>query len=120
MPSRYGERMNITIQHKNENPLLHRVEVEGVVAFEGATPSNAQVVEALASQLKADASHIVLKHIYNKFSKHEAKVEAVVYSSVDARTKAERLTPQQKKKVEEEMKKAAEEKKKAKEAAKSA
>lgn len=108
--------MNITINAKHENPLLHRVEVQGVVAFEGATPSNTQVVEALASQLKADASHIVLRHIYTKFSKHEAKFEAVAYNSAEARKKAERLTPQQKKKLEEEIKKAAEEKKKAKEA----
>ncbi|MDP3698918.1 MAG: hypothetical protein Q8R47_04990 [Nanoarchaeota archaeon] len=108
--------MDITITNKHENPLLHRVEVEGVVAFEGATPTNAQVVEALAQQLKADPTTVVLRHIYNKYSKHEAKVEAVVYASVDARKKAERLTPQQKKKMEEEMKKAAEEKKKAKEA----
>ena len=61
--------MNITINTKHDNPLLNRVEVEGVVAFEGATPSNAQVVEALASQLKTDAGQEVLRHIYNKFSK---------------------------------------------------
>ncbi|MEK6809847.1 MAG: hypothetical protein AABY40_04175 [Nanoarchaeota archaeon] len=108
--------MNITINQKNENPLLHRLEVAGVVVFEGATPSNTQVVEALASQLKTDASQVVLRHIYNKFSKHEARFEAVAYASADARNKAERLTPQQKKKLEEEKKKAAEEKKKAKEA----
>ena len=107
--------MNITINTKHDNPLLNRVEVEGVVAFEGATPTNAQVVEALAQQLKADQAHIVLRHIYNKFSKHEAKFEGVVYNSTEARQKVERLTPQQKKKMEEEMKKAAEEKKKAKE-----
>lgn len=94
------------------------MEVTGVVAFEGATPSNAQVVEALASQLKSDVNQVVLRHIYNTFSKHEAKFEAFAYASADARKKAERLTPQQKKKLEEEMKKAAEEKKKAKEAAK--
>lgn len=109
------KRMNITINTKHENPLLHRVEVEGVVAFEGATPSNAQMVEALASQLKTEASQIVLRHIYNNYSKQEAKFEGVVYASADARKKTERLTPQQKKKLEEEMKKAAEEKKKAKE-----
>ena len=110
--------MNITINAKHENPLLHRVEVTGVVAFEGATPSNVQVVEALASQLKTDVHQVVLRHIYNTFSKHEAKFEAVAYASADARKKAERLTPQQKKRLEEETKKAAEEKKKAKEAAK--
>ena len=108
--------MNIIVNTKHENPLLNRVEVHGVVAFDGATPTNAQMLEALAVQLKTDVSHVVLRHIYNKYGKHEAKFEAVAYVSVDARRKAERLTPQQKKKLEEEMKKAAEEKKKAKEA----
>ena len=110
--------MNIAITKKHENPLLHRVEVTGVVSFEGATPSNAHVIEALASQLKTDSNHVVLRHIYNTYSKHEAKFEATAYASVDARKKAERLTPQQRKKLEEEKKKVAEEKKKAKEAAK--
>lgn len=109
--------MDLTLTEKKENPLLGRTEVRGVVKFEGATPSNAQVVEALVSHLKTDASHVVLRHIYNKYSKHEAKFEGVVYGSVDASKKAERLTPQQKKKLEEERKKAAEEKK-AKEEAK--
>jgi len=87
------------------------VEVHGVVAFDGATPTNAQMVEALSSQLKAEPGNVVLRHIYNKYSKHEAKFEAVAYASADARKNAERLTPQQKKKLAEEMKKAAEEKK---------
>ena len=97
--------MNITINTKHENPLLNRVEVEGVVAFDGATPTNAQMVEALAHQMKTDASQVVLRHIYNKYSKQEAKFEGVVYASAEARKKVERLTPQQKKKMEEEMKK---------------
>ena len=108
--------MNITITTKKDNPLLQRVEVQGVIAFEGATPKNTQVLEALATQFKTEAGNIVLSHIYNKYSKHEAKFEAVVYTSAEARKKVELLTPQQKKKREEEMKKAAEEKKKAKEA----
>ena len=101
--------MNITINTKNENPLLQRVEITGVVVFEGATPSNAQVVEALAAKVKADVSQVVLRHIYNTFSKHEARFEAVAYASVDARKKTERLTPQQKKKIEEESERSSEE-----------
>jgi ribosomal protein S24E len=110
--------MNITINAKHENPLLRRIEVSGVVTFDGATPTNAQVAEALASQFKVDASHVVLRHIYNKYSKCEAQFEGAVYGSFDARKKVERLTPQQRKKQEEEMKKTAEEKKKIKEAVK--
>lgn len=109
--------MDLTLTEETENPLLGRTEVSGVVKFEGATPSNAQVTEALANHFKTDAGNVVLRHVYTKYSKHEAFIEGVIYSTSEARKKSERVTPQQKKKLEEEKKKAAEEKKKAKEAA---
>ena len=105
--------MDLTLTEKNENPLLGRTEVEGLVKFEGATPSNAQITEALAKHFKTDAGNVVPRHVYTKYSKHEAFIEGVVYSTSEARKKSERITPQQKKKLEEERKKAEEEKKKA-------
>ncbi len=110
--------MDLTLTKKKENPLLGRTEVGGVVKFEGATPSNAQVTEALAGYFKTDAGNVVLRHVYTKYSKHEAFIEGVVYSTSEARKKSERATPQQKKKLEEERKKMEEEQKKAKEEAK--
>ncbi|HLD80021.1 MAG TPA: hypothetical protein VJA18_05680 [Candidatus Nanoarchaeia archaeon] len=123
--------MDITFTEKKENSLLGRTEVKGMLTFEGATPSNAQVSEAIAKHFKTEVANVVLRKVHTKYSKHEATVEGVVYTTLDARKKMERLTPQQKKKLEEEMKKAAEENKsshsvrdvpegtKAKEAAKS-
>ena len=110
--------MDLTLTEKKENVLLGRTEVKGVLKFEGATPSNAQVSEVLAKHFKTDAGNVVLRHVYTTYSKQEARVEGVVYNSVEGRKKVERLTPQQKKKLEEEMKEVAEEKKKAKEARK--
>ena len=107
--------MDLTLTEKKENVLLGRTEVKGLLKFEGATPSNAQISEALATQFKTDAGNVVVRHVYTTYSKREAQVEGVVYNSVEARKKMERLTPQEKKKLEEERKKAAEEKKKAKE-----
>ncbi len=107
--------MKVTFTEKKDNTLLGRTEVAGVVAFEGATPSNAQVTEALAAHFKTDAGNVVLRHVHTRYSKHEAGFDAAVYNSAEARKKMERITPQQKKKLEEERKKAEEEKKKAQE-----
>ena len=110
--------MELTLTEKKDNVLQERMEVKGTVKFEGSTPSNAQISEELAKQLKTDVGKVVLRHIYTTYSKHEAKFEGVVYNSAEGRKKTERRTPQEKKKMAEEMKAAAEEKKKAKETAK--
>ncbi len=110
--------MELTLTEKKDNVLQERMEVKGTVKFEGSTPSNAQISEELAKQLKTDVGKVVLRHIYTTYSKHEAKFEGVVYNSAEGRKKTERRTPQEKKKMAEEIKAAAEEKKKAKEAAK--
>jgi len=109
--------MDLALTEKKENVLLGRTEVKGTVKFEGSTPSNGQVTEALAKHFNTDPGNVVVRHVYTKYSKQEARLEGVVYNSLEARKKMERLTPQQKKKLEEEKKKAAEEKKKTKEAA---
>jgi len=106
--------MKVEIKNKKENPLLSRIEVSGIVSFEGATPSNEQVCQAVASQLKADVSAVKMKNIYTGFGKHEAKFLAFVYKS---KADLDKIEPKPKKQLEKE-KKAAEAKKKAEEEAK--
>ena len=108
--------MKVEIKNKKENPLLSRIEVSGIVSFEGATPSNEQVCQAVASQLKADVSAVKMKNIYTGFGKHEAKFLAFVYKS---KADLDKIEPKPKKQLEKE-KKAAEAKKKAEEEAKTA
>lgn len=108
--------MKLEIKNKKENPLLSRVEVSGIVSFEGVTPSNEQVCQAVASQLKADVSAVKMKNIYTGFGKHEAKFLAFVYKS---KADLEKIEPKPKKQLEKE-KKAAEAKKKAEEESKTA
>jgi len=88
--------MNIT--SKKENVLLNRIEVEGTINFEGATPSTAQVTEDLAKQLHQDPATVAVKHVYTKFGHHQATFIARVYSSAEARKKMEVLLPHLKKK----------------------
>ncbi len=102
--------MDMTITEKIENSLFGRTEVHGEVKFEGSTPSNAQVAEAVAKNFNTEAGNVVMRQIYTKYSKMEALFECVVYNSLESRKKAERPTPQEKKKAAE-AKKAQQEKK---------
>ena len=93
--------MKIEIKNKKDNPLLSRIEVSGIVAFEGVTPSNEQVAQSIASQLKVDASVVKMKHIYTGFGEHEAKFLALVYNSKE---ELDRIEPKPKKQLEKEQK----------------
>ena len=109
--------MQVTIKEKNDNPLLGRVEIKGQIIFEGATPSNAQLVEILVKDMKTEASLVVVKNIYTKFSQQEAEFSALVYKNAETKNKAEMDTKFLRKKAEEAKKKAEEEAKAAAEAA---
>ena len=112
--------MQITINEKKVNALLHRVEVSGSIVFEGATPSNNDVAAWLAKELKKDLSLVVVKNIYTGFGSQEATFSAFVYDSASAKDKAEMKTKHLKKKLEEQKKKEEEERKAAAEAKKKA
>ncbi|MBT4651637.1 hypothetical protein HOC13_03900 [Candidatus Woesearchaeota archaeon] len=101
--------MELEIKEKQENKLLNRLEVKGTLTFEGATPSNEQIRDSLASTLNKDKELIIMKHIYSKFSYQEAEFLAFVYDNQEARDKTEIITKHLKKKAEEETKKKAEE-----------
>ena len=74
--------MAVTIKKTEEKPLLARKEVDAHVVFEGkATPSNAEVAKAIASELKTDEKLVVVKHIYTAYGSSEAEIEAYVYNT---------------------------------------
>ncbi|MEK6901061.1 MAG: hypothetical protein AABX37_01840 [Nanoarchaeota archaeon] len=91
--------MDITIQEKTENPLLKRWEVRGIVKFEGATPRNTDFAVEIGKQLQSDPALVVMKHIYTKFSLQQAVFHAVVYATMDAKTKTEVMTKHLRKKL---------------------
>ncbi len=88
--------MNITAT--KENPLLDRTEVQGIIEFEGATPSIAHVTQELAKQLHHDPATVAVQHIYTQFGQQRAQFVALVYASASARKKVEVLPPHMKKK----------------------
>ena len=108
--------MQLTIKNKNKNLLLERTEVDGSVSFTGKTPSNLDLAEVLAKELKKDSSLIIIKNIYTEFGQQNAQFKAVAYDNKEAKNKNEVMTKHIKKKIEAAAKKVEEEKKSVEEA----
>jgi|SRR3989344_8626308 len=102
--------MHVSINDKKENILLGRTEVKGKIDFEGATPTNVKVAEAIAHQTKSDIGLVFIHHIHTKFGKEEAAFVAYVYADAAAKKRSTRITSHIRKKIEEEKKKAGEKK----------
>ncbi len=89
--------MKLEIKSDTIKPLLGRREVEGVLVFDEATPSNDVVRKEIAAQLKVPEELIVNRHIYTCFGRTFAKFLVYVYSS---REEIDRFEPRVKKKSE--------------------
>ncbi len=78
--------MNIELLEKKETPLLSRTRVQYKVTYENVTPSRESVKEAVAADQRVGSNLTVIRHVYPKFGKREAKVIAHIYASeADAR-----------------------------------
>ena len=96
--------MQLTITEKKDLPLAGRVEVQGTITFDAATPSNVDVAGSVAKQLNADLSLVVVKHIYTQFGQKTATFQVVAYKDAAARTKGEVMTGHLRKKLAEKQK----------------
>jgi len=98
--------MKLNITNKTDNILLHRLNVEGTISFEGVTPSNNDLRKKLTSELKKDTNLIVIKNIHTSFSQQNAKFLAFVYENAEAKNKIEMDTKHLRKKAKEDKQKA--------------
>lgn len=81
--------MDLKITNQKENVLLQRKDITAHVAFDKATPSNADVVKALATKLSVSEDVIVMKKIDGGFGKHIATISAYVYDTKEQKLKIE-------------------------------
>lgn len=72
--------MDVEITKQRETPLLGRTRVSAVAHFEDKTPSRLELQKAIASKIKKDANLVIIRHIYQRYGKREAKIIAHVYS----------------------------------------
>lgn len=79
--------MKLEIVSKKENPLLDRTEVVAKISGYEATPSNLQVGEEIAKQMKSDKEKVFVLKIDQSYGRNAARVQAQVYSSPEALAK---------------------------------
>ena len=72
--------MELKIKDQKDNKLLSRIEINALLGFQGATPSNDKVRELIAKQMNKEAKLVVVKNIYTKFGSQSADVSAYVYA----------------------------------------
>lgn len=110
--------MEIKDIHETKNLVFERKEITANI-FAESSPSNKDVIQALAKKLSVPEDAIKLNGIYGKFGASEFEVKANIYKSKEEKNKIERKTKKEienEKKEAEAAKKAAQEAKKAKEA----
>jgi ribosomal protein S24E len=82
--------MELEIVEKNDNPLLHRQEVQMVIRHENrGTPKRMEVIQNLSEQLKAKKDLIIIDHMKNKYGKTETHGYAKIYANVEALNRIE-------------------------------
>ncbi len=82
--------MELVIAEKNDNPLLHRQEVQIVIRHENkGTPRRNEVIQSLSEQLKTKKDLIVIDHLKNIYGKTETRGYAKIYANVEALNRIE-------------------------------
>jgi len=75
--------MKLEIKEKKEVPLLSRTRVQLIASFDKETPSRDVLRKEVAKAAGAKEELTVIKHIYTKFGRKEAKIIANIYKTVE-------------------------------------
>ena len=81
--------MEITVISEEENPMLHRTDVQFRVSHAEATPDRLAVRDSLAARLNKDADEVVIRRLDTKFGMRETVGEAKVYQGAEFATDVE-------------------------------
>ncbi|MBI2664481.1 hypothetical protein HYX10_04020 [Candidatus Woesearchaeota archaeon] len=73
--------LEIKISDKVEEPLLSRSAFRGLISFDAATPSRAEVRKKVAEALNADFSVVSITAISTRFGSKSAAIAAHVYKT---------------------------------------
>ncbi|MEK6854163.1 MAG: hypothetical protein AABX60_02410 [Nanoarchaeota archaeon] len=72
---------NVAISEKMEEPLLSRAVLKGVVAYDTAPPSFAELRKHLAQSLKVDEAAVVISSCVPVFGSRKSSLEAYLYKT---------------------------------------
>jgi len=86
---------------ETQNPLLEYKRITFEIEHDNdKTPSNQNVIEKIASQLKINPELIKIKHIHSHFGLSKSKVIAHIYNNIDMLKKIEEIKKKPKAKKE--------------------
>lgn len=75
--------MKLEFSEKREIPLLSRTRAQFRACFDKETPSREKIRKEVANILKVKEDLTIIKHVYPRFGKKEAKVIAHVYENMN-------------------------------------
>ena len=82
--------MELEIAEKNDNPLLHRQEVQIVIRHENeSTPRRSEVIQNLSDKMNAKKDLIIIDYLKNKYGKMESQGYAKIYKNIEALNRIE-------------------------------
>ena len=81
--------MDLEITKERETPLLERTRISAKAHFDDKTPTRAVIQKKIADKLKKDPKLVIVRHVYQRYGKKEAKVIAHVYDKEDNIVKLE-------------------------------
>ena len=81
--------MKLELLEKKEMPLLSRTRLQFNLEFDKSTPKRDDIRKEVAKKAGVDESLTIIRHVYTKFGKREAKVIAHVYKNLEDMKKIE-------------------------------
>lgn len=82
---------------KKQSELLPRIEIIAIAEHTSkSTPSENQVKEEIAKELKTDKNLIMIKHIYSHFGEGKSKIIAYAYKDKESMKKLEKIKEEKK------------------------
>jgi len=73
--------MKLELKEEKEMPLLSRKRLQFRAEFESATPKRDDIRKEVAKKAGVDEKLVIIRHIYTKFGKREAKVIVHIYKN---------------------------------------
>ena len=96
--------MELTIQKKEDKPLLQAQDIYAELTFENTTPSRKELAKLIADKIKSKPEHVMVRKIQGVFGDKKATVLATIYKDAALLQKVENGPIQKRHKSKEEIK----------------
>lgn len=96
--------MELTIQKKEDKPLLQAQDIYAELTFENTTPSRKELAKLIADKTKSKPEHVMVRKIQGVFGDKKATILATIYKDTALLQKVENGPIQRRHKSKEELK----------------